>query len=108
MGIAVLSGVLDSLDTSKRSLTNGVPKKWEVHTPGTLSPVDSPDAATPSRFIACVSRESSAKKLVSLFGSMGELAKQVEVLASKNVDAVKQSDVVLLWYVYTSNLYAVY
>jgi pyrroline-5-carboxylate reductase len=98
MGIAVLSGVLESLDTSKRPLSNGIPK-WEVHTSGTVSPVGSPDPSTPSHFIACVSRQSSAKKLVSLFGSMGELARQVEVLASKNVEAVKQADVILLWYV---------
>lgn len=107
MGIAILSGVLDSLDTSKHSLTNGTNgtkgtngtngvHKWEAHTPGTVSPVGPPDVSTPTRFIACVSREATAKKLVSLFASMGEAASNVEVLASKNVQAVKQADVVLL------------
>jgi len=95
MGIAVLSGVIESLNASKRSLFNGYPK-WEVHTPGTLTPTGTPDASIPSRFLACVSRETTAAKLVQVFGEIGELGKTVEVFASRNVEAVTQADVVLL------------
>ncbi|KAF8911081.1 pyrroline-5-carboxylate reductase [Gymnopilus junonius] len=91
MGIAILSGVIDSLHTS--SLSNGF-QKWELHTPGTLTPI--PDATVPSQFTACVSREESAQKLRKIFGALGELGQSVEVLASKNLDAVKTADVVIL------------
>lgn len=96
MGIAILSGVLESLDAANRSLFNGLPK-WEVHTPGTLTPTGTPDASVPTRFLACVNRESTAQKLVNVFAGVGDLAGKVEVVASKNVEAVRQADVVLLW-----------
>lgn len=91
MGIAILSGVIESLDTSSRQ-HNGFPK-WESHTPGTVTPVGSPDATVPTRFLACVSREETAKKLRCIFGE------NVEVLAGQNLQAIQQADVVLLWYV---------
>jgi len=96
MGIAVLSGIIDSLDTTTK-LLNETPK-WESHTPGTLTPVGEPDASVPTRFIACVSREESAKKLHNIFGSLGPLGQSVEVLTSQNLQAVKSADVVLLWW----------
>ena len=97
MGIAILSGMIESLDHSKRSLANGYPK-WEVHTPGTLTPTaNTPDPSVPSRFLACVSRESTAERLVKTLAAIGELGKSVEVFASRNVEAVQQADVVLLW-----------
>ncbi|PPR04958.1 hypothetical protein CVT24_010416 [Panaeolus cyanescens] len=96
MGIAVLSGVIDSLDTISK-LQNGFPEKWESHTPGTLTPVGhSDDASIPSRFIACVSREESARKLRHIFSGLGALGSTVEVLAGKNLEAVQTADVVLL------------
>jgi len=94
MGIAITSGMIESLDTAKRSLSNGAPK-WEVHTPGTLTPSGTPDPSMPSRFLACVKRESTAQRLVNVFATNG--SDKVEVYASKNVQAVTQSDVVLLW-----------
>lgn len=96
MGIAITSGVIESLDAAKRSLSNGFPK-WEVHTPGTLTPTaETPDSSVPSRFLACVSRESTAERLVKVFAKIGSLGSKVEVLASRNVEAVRQSDVVIL------------
>ncbi|KAF9566301.1 pyrroline-5-carboxylate reductase [Agrocybe pediades] len=95
MGIAVLSGVIDSLDpVSTLSKSSNQPLKWESHTPGTLTPVV--DASVPSRFIACVSREESAKKLRKVFSDLGPLGSTVEVLASKNLEAVQSADVVIL------------
>lgn len=94
MGIAVLSGVIDSLDTSSRLFTN--PSKWESHTPGTLTPVGPPDASVPTEHIACVSREASALGLRKVFDSLGAMGEAVQIFASRNLQAVQQSDVVLL------------
>ena len=93
MGIAMISGVIASLDSrnDRRPLA-----KWESHTPGTLTPItESLDPSTPNRFIACVSRQESAKKLKQTFST---LSRTVEVVASQNLEAVQQSDVILLWY----------
>jgi pyrroline-5-carboxylate reductase len=96
MGVAILSGVFESLNSPAKSLKNGA-SKWESHTPGTLTPTGPPDATVPSRFLACVRRAESAEKLRRTFGAMGELGQSVEVLASQNVEGVASSDVVLLW-----------
>ena len=98
MGIAILSGVIDSLD-SPSTFRDGFPK-WESHTPGTLTPVQSledPDNSIPSRFFACVSREETARKLKKIFGDLGQLGSAVEVFASNNVEPARSADVVLLW-----------
>ena len=92
MGIAVLSGVVDSLDSVSR-LANGVDvKKWESHTPGTVTPTGPPDATVPSRFIACVNREESAQRLRVTFGKLGSLGPSIEVVAGQNVVSVEQAD----------------
>ncbi|KII88585.1 hypothetical protein PLICRDRAFT_41774 [Plicaturopsis crispa FD-325 SS-3] len=101
MGVAVLSGVVDSLqspnlEASLSSSTYRGVSKWETHTPGTSTPVGPPDESTPSRFIACVSREESARKLRETFAALGGLGSTVEVVASKNLESIQQSDVILL------------
>lgn len=97
MGIAVISGVLASLDPQPFSSINGL-AKWESHTPGTQTPVAEPsDPAVPARFIACVSQPESARKLKQTFGALGGRGSAVEVYAGQNLEAVKQADVVLLW-----------
>ncbi|KDQ60752.1 hypothetical protein JAAARDRAFT_31723 [Jaapia argillacea MUCL 33604] len=99
MGIAILSGVVASLESQssthpKHFFPNA---KWESHTPGTSTPVESPDdPSLPSRFLACVTREDSAKKLRVTFGALGGLGGTVEVLTGRNLEAVKQADVVIL------------
>ncbi|KAF7322867.1 Pyrroline-5-carboxylate reductase [Mycena chlorophos] len=96
MGIAVLSGIIDSLDVA-RPLTHTVAQnKWEVHTPGTMTPTGPPDASIPTRFLACVSREDSATRLRNVFSALGPMGAGVEVLASRNLEAVQKADVVLL------------
>src|SRR5579863_7200389 len=100
MGVAVIAGVLASLDSRSplHGLGSGQPK-WESHTPGTSTPVNlaDDDPTLPSRFIACVKREESAKGLHEKFRALvgGET---IEVIVGGNVSAVQQSDVVLLWY----------
>lgn len=95
MGVAILSGVLSSLD----STSSGSIPKWEAHTSGTVTPVAfvEEDPALPSRFLACVSREVSARKLKPAFTEVSRLGGAVEVCVGTNVQAAKQSDVILLW-----------
>ena len=100
MGIAITSGVLASLHSQSplHGLKSGQPK-WESHTPGTSTPTvaEGDDPTLPSRFIACVQREESAKRLRENFRAvLGGAA--IEITVGKNVSAVQQSDVVLLWY----------
>ncbi|PFH52407.1 hypothetical protein AMATHDRAFT_2142 [Amanita thiersii Skay4041] len=98
MGIAILSGVIDGLNSASAATTNHQNgfHKWESHTPGTLTPVGPPDATVPSRFLACVNREETAKRLRSTFATLGALGESVEIVAKQNSEAVRQSDVVLL------------
>lgn len=97
MGIAVLSGVIASLEPKQDP--HYPPQKWESHTPGTATPkLSTADESQPSRFIACVSREESAKRLRGLFFGLGGLGPSVEVRVADNVRAVQESDIVLLWY----------
>ncbi|OJT10758.1 Pyrroline-5-carboxylate reductase [Trametes pubescens] len=93
MGIAVLSGVLASLDSKPASAHH---PKWESHTSGTVTPQVLEDESLPSRFIACVSREESAKKLSTTFFHAGTLGRSVEISCARNVQAVEQANVVLL------------
>ncbi|KAI0079905.1 pyrroline-5-carboxylate reductase [Panus rudis PR-1116 ss-1] len=94
MGVAVLSGVLASLDTTA---SESVAAKWESHTPGTVTPAVLPsDDSLPTRFIATVSREESAKRLRNTFFTLGSYGPSVEILVGENVRAVKEADVVLL------------
>ncbi|VDB82626.1 unnamed protein product [Peniophora sp. CBMAI 1063] len=97
MGVAITSGVLASLQPHHPLGHIDGPQKWELHTPGTRTPTTGAevDPSLPSRFIACVKREDTAKRLRGTFGSVAG-GSQVEVLADKNVDAVKQADVILL------------
>jgi pyrroline-5-carboxylate reductase len=109
MGIAILSGVVASLDPHAGVLPkSGLHRKWEIHTPGTLTPVSEDpaqlDPALPSRFLACVSREESAKRLRGTFAALGGMGTEIEVIVADNVDAVQQANVVLLWYAVASML----
>lgn len=107
MGIAITSGVIASLE-SRNPLHSNIHAKWESHTSGTSTPVASADVdhSLPSRFIACVKREETARKLQKTFAELPGLAgPTVEVVADQNVSAVQQSDVVILWCVSFGSLY---
>ena len=96
MGVAILSGVIASLE-AKHDSALPAHAKWESHTPGTVTPQTLDDEALPSRFIACVSREETARKLKSAFFAAGTLGRSVEIFQGRNVDAVREASVVLLW-----------
>jgi pyrroline-5-carboxylate reductase len=86
MGIAILSGILASLDEMQET---------SKPTSGTSTPLYETAAATrlPSRFIACVRRPESAKKLRLTFAAH---ASQVEIAQNVNVSAARKADVILL------------
>ncbi|WVQ81471.1 pyrroline-5-carboxylate reductase [Cryptococcus sp. DSM 104549] len=100
MGIAILSGVLSSLET-RLSLPGPSNPDAEppsgISTPTASQFFDAPDASLPSRFIATVGREETGRKLKKTFEAMGALGRQVEVRSGEaNVKAVAESDVVLV------------
>lgn len=74
MGVAVLSGVISSLQS------------------GTTSPMDNPPERLPSHFIACVKRPESEERVKSALNNPSNL----EVVRGDNVGAVKRADVVIL------------
>lgn len=94
--VAVISGVLASLDAKVAAVPLSQ-VKWESHTPGTTTPQEPNDDSLPSRFLACVTREESARKLKDVFSSPNALGYRVEVLKAQNLQAVQLSDVILLW-----------
>lgn len=97
MGVAILSGILASQESSKHGQYPSA--KWESHTPGTITPtIPQTDDSQPSRFIACVTGEETAKRLNSLFFSLGAVRPSVDVRIKQNVKAVKEAEVILLWY----------
>ena len=100
MGVAVLSGVIASMESQNNAsgFPNGRPK-WESHTSGTTTPIGPPDESWPSRFIACVSREESVRRLMQTFHSTQGLGQTVEVVAGENLASAQDADVIMLWYV---------
>ncbi len=87
MGIAILSGVLASLGEKQ------APRPLQTPSSGTSTPQEELPTRLPSRFIACVRRPESAKKVKS---ALWEHSSVVEVVQENNVAAVQQAEVVLL------------
>ena len=105
MGVAILSGTLQSLEARlalplAQQPKEDAPVPSGVSTPTSSQFLDAPDSALPERFIATVGREETARKLKRTFKEMGRLGEAVEVLpGTDNVTAVQQSDVILVWWV---------
>ncbi|TQS33521.1 hypothetical protein Golomagni_06132 [Golovinomyces magnicellulatus] len=78
MGIAILNGILSSLAEIKANNT---------------APTDETPARLPSKFIACVRSEKSADRIKT---ALGQNASGCDIIRNKNVECVKNSDVVLL------------
>lgn len=85
MGIAILSGVLASI----QELSGPRP----LQTSGRSTPRDEVPSRLPSRFIACVRRPESAKRVKQ---ALWEHSASVKVVQKENVAAVMKADVVLL------------
>lgn len=99
MGIAIVSGVLDSISSPASTPLQS------RQTSGTSTPTSSQiidNSTLPSSFVACVAREESVRKLRKIFNGPGVAGAglgrpEVEVVSGDNVKAVRESEVVLLW-----------
>jgi pyrroline-5-carboxylate reductase len=87
MGIAILSGILASLAEMQ------APKRIQQPSSGTSTPMEEVPSRLPSRFIACVRRPETAKKVKA---ALWEHSSQVKVVQSENVSSVQRAEVVLL------------
>ncbi|TRX92417.1 hypothetical protein FHL15_006584 [Xylaria flabelliformis] len=85
MGIAILSGILSSL----QEMSGPRP----LQTCGNSTPRDEVPSRLPSRFIACVRRPESAKRVKQ---ALWEHSASVKVVQKDNVAAVMKAEVVLL------------
>ncbi|KAI1758968.1 pyrroline-5-carboxylate reductase [Hypoxylon sp. FL1150] len=86
MGIAILSGILSSLQEMSGPRPLQSPS-------GRATPADEVPSRLPSRFIACVRRPESAKKVKQ---ALWEHSSSVKVVQKENVASVMKSDVILL------------
>ncbi|KAL7627170.1 delta 1-pyrroline-5-carboxylate reductase [Parahypoxylon ruwenzoriense] len=86
MGIAILSGILSSLQEMSG------PKPLQSPS-GRSTPQDEVPSQLPSRFVACVRRPESAKRVKQV---LWEHSSSVKVVQKENVAAVMKSEVVIL------------
>ncbi|KAG8954597.1 delta 1-pyrroline-5-carboxylate reductase [Tulasnella sp. 424] len=98
MGIAITSGVLASLEARTTARSEGSPERQSASASGTSTPtlLSASDAAVPNRFLACVSRQESARKLRRTFGDLGPAGQAVEIVVGDNLQAIQESEVVIL------------
>ena len=89
LGIAILSGILASLSDVEGIDTRATSPAAS----GTVTPAEELPLRTPSRFIACVRRPASAKKIKT---SVQDYANEVTILQDENIRGVQEADVVLL------------
>lgn len=108
MGVAILSGVLKSLEAR---LSLPLNENGEVNEPpsGISTPtasqfLNAPEGVLPSKFTATVGREETVRKLKRVFKDMGRLGEAVDVRGGPGVNAstAAQADVILVWYVWTA------
>lgn len=93
LGIAILSGILSSISHHPSTAPSPAYPDSGTATPTTESSPTPP--RTPSRFIGCVRRPESAKRIrnaVSAFSA----SEHVTILQNDNVKGVEQADVVIL------------
>lgn len=100
MGVAILSGVISSLET-RASLPRNPNASSQppsgISTPTASQFFDAPEASLPSTFLATVGREETGRKLRRTFAEMGPIGKQVQVRAGQgNVETVDEADVILV------------
>jgi pyrroline-5-carboxylate reductase len=102
MGVAILSGVLSSMESRLAAYPEGRNTPREpasgISTPTASMFLEMPDETLPTKFIATVGREETARKLRKTFESHNSLGAGVDVRAGKgaNVAAAKDADVILI------------
>lgn len=80
LGTAILSGILDSISQPNESGSTN----------------NQPSFQTPTKFIACVRRPESAKRIKSAVSQFPSISENVTVLQNENVKGVSAADVVIL------------
>ena len=85
LGTAILSGILSSLKTYRTTKSSS--------SSGTATPSEDLPPRIPTRFIACVTQESSAKRIKD---ALSGLTNDLTILVGRNLDGVEKADVVLL------------
>ncbi|KAL8847759.1 MAG: hypothetical protein Q9221_007207 [Calogaya cf. arnoldii] len=90
LGIAILSGILASLSSGSSSGPSSSPSG--TTTPAAQQEDDLP-SRVPSRFIACVTRDASAKRVKA---ALSDHLSSVTVLQNENLKGVQEADVILL------------
>ncbi|KAF2836677.1 pyrroline-5-carboxylate reductase [Patellaria atrata CBS 101060] len=93
MGIAILSGIMASLEDHQGRQGLLPPNVVSLSTSGTSTPMEELPERLPSRFVATVRRPASAKKIKS---SLGQYSSPLTVLINENLQAAKEADVILL------------
>ncbi|KAI4148489.1 MAG: hypothetical protein LQ341_001556 [Variospora aurantia] len=88
LGIAILAGILNSLESHS---SRPSPSPSGTTTP-TVQPDDLP-TRVPSRFIACVTRHASAKRVKSALASH---LSAITILQNQNLKGVQEADVIIL------------
>jgi pyrroline-5-carboxylate reductase len=91
LGLAILSGILDSI-SQKPDQSAGPSSDPDS---GTAKPTTS-EAQTPKRFIACVRSPKSANRIKVAVSEFPSVAQDVEILQSDNIKGVQQADVIIL------------
>ncbi|TKA79765.1 Pyrroline-5-carboxylate reductase [Cryomyces minteri] len=87
MGIAILSGIMDSLSDIRSSVPASASPS------GTSTPAEELPQRLPSRFFACVRRHESAKRIKV---ELSKHASSLTILEGDNLRGVREADVVLL------------
>jgi hypothetical protein len=99
MGVAIISGVIESLKKPAVSQqSSSVPQSPLADSDPDIRAL--PEDSIPDRFITCVSRSESGRKLKKRWSELGR--EDIDVRVSDNVRAVAESDVILLGYVFGS------
>ncbi len=94
MGIAILSGIISSLSEIKSSKSGEV---TPMSMSGPPTPAEEVPTRLPSRFIACVRRAESAKRIgKALSGHDESHQESLTILQNDNLRGVREADVVLL------------
>lgn len=89
MGIAILTGIFSSLAEIKSSSVNS----FGLSVSGSSTPAEEWPSRLPSRFIACVRRPESAKRIRIALSAYDSA---VTVLQNENLRGVQEADVILL------------
>lgn len=89
MGIAILSGIMSTIE----DMNSGAPTSRQPHS-GTATPAEEYPLSLPTRFVACVRRPESAKRIKTSLSSHPSVS--LTTLLNDNVQGVQKADVILL------------